>query len=85
MIKCIEGYLAIVNTDYASDHFGDDDHVSKVGLDNRGFLVRGSFLLGFAQFLDEAHWATLEATVELAAGACVNKLCEVKGSIQMVK
>lgn len=76
VIQRSEEYLAVVDTDYTTDHFGDDDHVSEMGLDDCGFLVRGSFLLGFAQFFDEAHWAALEATVELATGACVNELCE---------
>jgi hypothetical protein len=69
--------LAVVNTDYTANHFGDDDHVSEVGLDNCGFLVRGSFLLGFAQLFYETHWAALEATVELATGACMNEFDEL--------
>jgi len=69
--------LAIVNADYTADHFGDDNHVSEVGLDDCGFLVRGSFLLGFAQLFYEAHWAALEATVELATGAGMNEFDEI--------
>jgi len=69
--------LAVVNTDHTANHFGDDDHVSEVRLDYCGFFVRGGFLLGFAQLFDEAHWAALEATVELATGACVNEFDEL--------
>jgi len=72
--------LAVVNTDNTTDHFGDDDHVSEVGLDDCWFLVRGSLLFSFAQFFDETHWAALEATVELATGACVNEVDELFGA-----
>ena len=74
----VEEYLAVVDTDYTADHFGDDDHVTKVGLNDSGFLVRGCFFLGLAQFFYETHWAALEATVELATGACVNELKELR-------
>jgi len=69
--------LAVVNTDNTADHFWDDDHVSEVGFYDCGFLVRGSFFLGFAQLFDETHWAAFKATVELATGACVNEIDEI--------
>lgn len=73
-IQRIKAYLAVVNTDYTADHFGNDDHVSEVGLDDCGFLIRGCFLLCFAQLFDKAHWTAFETTVELATSACVNEL-----------
>ena len=67
-------YFAVVYTDDATDHFGDDDHVAEVGLDDGGFLIRESLFFGFAEFLDEAHWAALEAAVELAACTGMDEL-----------
>lgn len=67
-------YFAVVYADDAADHLGDDDHVAEVGLDDGGFLVREGLFFGFAEFLDEAHWAALEAAVELAACTRVDEL-----------
>jgi hypothetical protein len=66
--------LAIVDTNDAANHFRNDDHVTEVGLDDCGLFIRGSFFLSFAQFLDQAHGAALEATTKPTAGACVNEL-----------
>ena len=61
--------LAAVDTDDASNHLGYDDHVSEMCLDQVGLLVRLRVLLGLAQFLDQAHGAALEASVESTSGA----------------
>ena len=37
--------LAVVHTDDAADHLGDDDHVTEVGLDDGGLLVGEALLL----------------------------------------
>ena len=37
--------LAVVDTDNASDHLGENDHVAKVGLDHRGLLTLGHITL----------------------------------------
>jgi hypothetical protein len=37
--------LAVVHTDDASDHLGDDDHVPEVSLDDGGLLVGEALLL----------------------------------------
>lgn len=66
--------LAVVDTDDAADHLGDDDHVAQVGLDDGGLLIGGSLLLGFAELLDEAHGFALETALEAAAGASVDEL-----------
>jgi hypothetical protein len=50
-----------------------------VRLDEVGLLVRLRFLLGFAEFLDQAHGAALEAAVEAAAGAGVEDVEEFVG------
>lgn len=70
-------YLAVVDTNDAANHLRNDNHVTEVGLDDCGLFIWGSFLLSFAQFLDQAHGAALEATAEPTAGACVNKFDEL--------
>jgi hypothetical protein len=63
--------LSAVDSNDGADHLGNDDHVAQVGFDQVGLLVGLGFLLGLAQFLDQAHGAALEASVEAAAGAGV--------------
>ena len=48
-------------------------------LDEIGLLVGLGFLLGLAEFLDEAHRLALETAVEAAAGAGVNDIAELFG------
>lgn len=38
--------LSVVDTDNGTDHLGDDDHVTEVGLDGGGLLVDLGLLLG---------------------------------------
>lgn len=45
--------LARVHTNHGTDHFGHDDHVTKVSLDDLGLLVHGALLLGLSQLLEE--------------------------------
>lgn len=66
-------YLAVVDTNNAANHLRNDDHVTEVGLDDCGLFIRWSFLLSFAQFLNQTHGAALEATAESTAGTCVNE------------
>ena len=66
--------FAVVDTDDGTDHLGDDDHVTQVGLDDGGLLIGGSFLLGFAELLDETHGLALETALETTAGAGVDEL-----------
>jgi len=56
--------LAVVDTNDTADHLWDDDHVTKMGLDDCRLLIRWSFLLRLTQLLDEAHRAALESTHE---------------------
>ena len=55
-------HLSVVDTDDGPDHFGDDDHVSKVCLDTTGLFAGWSLLLGLSQTLDECHGLALEST-----------------------
>ena len=66
--------LSAVDCNDRANHFGNNDHVTKMGLDNSGLLVRQSLLLGFAQFLDEAQGTALETTLEAAAGTGMDEL-----------
>ena len=45
-----------------------------MGLDDGGLLIGGSFLLGFAELLDETHGLALETALETTAGAGVDEL-----------
>jgi hypothetical protein len=75
--------LAGVDTDDTANHFGHDNHVTQVGLDDIGLLVGLSFLLGLAQLLDQAHRLALQATVEAAAGTGMDKIAQLlRGQIQ---
>ena len=66
--------FAVVDTDDGTDHLGDDDHVTEVGLHDRGLLVGGRLLLGLAELLDEAHRLALEAALEPTTRTGVNEL-----------
>ncbi len=57
-------HFSIVNADYRSNHLGDDNHVTEMGLDDSGFFVGRSLLLGFSEFLNETHWPAFETTLE---------------------
>lgn len=72
--------LSGVDTNNASNHLGDNNHVTEVSLDNVGLLVGLSLLLGLAQLLDEAHRAALQTTVDPAAGTGVDDIAELVGA-----
>lgn len=69
--------LARVDTDDAADHFGDNDHVTEVGLDEVGLFVGASLLLRLTQLLDETHGLALQTAVEPAAGTGVHDITEL--------
>lgn len=71
--------LAGVDTDDGADHLGDNDHVTKVGLDEVGLLVGLGLLLGLAELLDETHGLALQTAVEATAGTSVNDITELLG------
>ena len=75
--------LAAVDSDHAANHLRHDDHVAQVCLDQVGLLVRLGVLLRLAQFLDQAHRAALEASIESAAGAGMQDREElIRGNIE---
>lgn len=61
-------HLSIVNTNDGSDHFWDNDHVSKVGLDTTGLFAWRCLLLGLSQTLNEGHGLALEPTGHTTTG-----------------
>lgn len=67
-------HLSIVNSDHTPNHLRHDDHVTEMSLHDRRFLIRGSLLLGFAQFLDEAHGTTFQTALEATASTGMHKL-----------
>ena len=72
-------FFAGVDTNDTADHLGHDNHVSEMGFDKVRLLVRLGFLLGFAEFLDQAHWFALKTAVESTAGASVDDIAELFG------
>lgn len=68
--------LSVVDTADGTDHFGDDDHVSQVGLDGSGLLVGSGILLGLSQLLEETQVLSLETSLEPSSGSGVDELRE---------
>ncbi len=66
-----------VDTDDGANHLGDDDHVTKVGLDGSGLLVGEALGLGLTETLDETHGLALKTTLETSAGTSVDNAHEV--------
>jgi len=60
LVKC----LPIVNTNNASNHFRNNNHVTQMSLDTSRFLHGGCIFLGFSQTLHECHWLALESSRE---------------------
>jgi hypothetical protein len=71
--------LSRVDTNDATNHLGDHDHVSQMRLDEVGLLVGLRLLLGLAELLDQTHGLTLETTVEPTTGASVDDIAELVG------
>lgn len=72
--------LAGVDTNNATNHLGDDNHVTEVSLHKVGLLVGLSLLLGLAELLDQAHGAALKTAVDPAAGTGVDDIAELVGA-----
>jgi len=71
-------HLAIVDTNNTSDHFGHNDHVAQVCLDDGRFFIGRCLLLCFTEFLDKTHRAALETTLEATAGTGMDELIEIE-------
>ena len=71
--------LPRVDTNDRSDHLRDNDHITKVSLDEVGLLVRLGFLLGLAELLDQAHGLSLKTAVEPSTSTGVDQVTELFG------
>ena len=67
-------HLSVIDSHNTSNHLRHDDHVTQMGLDYCGLLIRRCLLLGFSELLDETHWATLETALEATAGTGMDEL-----------
>lgn len=72
--------LTGVDANNGTNHLGDDNHVTKMGLDGVRLLVGLGLLLGLAELLNETHGAALQAAVDPAAGAGVDDIAELVGA-----
>jgi len=77
-LDLVEG-LSVVDTDDGTDHLGDDDHVTEVGLDDGGLLKGGGVLLGLTELLDQTHGLALKTTLETSAGTGVDQVHQLLG------
>lgn len=80
----VEG-LSVVHADDGADHFGNDDHVSQVSLDDGRLLIWRRLLFGLAQLLDQSHWLALQTTGETPAGAAVHQLHQLVAKSQVYR
>jgi hypothetical protein len=71
--------LARVDTNDATNHLGDDDHVSQMRLDEVGLLVGLGLLLCLTELLDQTHGLALETAVEPTASTGVDDIAELVG------
>ena len=71
-------YLAVVDTDNTADHLGDDNHVTEVGLDDRGLFVGRRLFLSLTELLDETQRLALETALEPTTSTSVDELIGVQ-------
>lgn len=71
--------LAIVNSDDASNHLGNDDHVPQVGPYWFRLLTSRSLPFRLAQLLDQSHRLSLQASLKPSASAGAEELDELVG------
>lgn len=65
--------LTVVDTDNRTNHLGDDDHVSQVGLDDSGLIVGASSDLGSSELLKESLVLGAEASRESSLSSRVQQ------------
>ena len=71
--------LTRVDTNDATNHLGDHNHVSQMRLDEIRLLILLRLLLGLAQLLDQTHGLALEAAVEPTTSTSVDDIAELIG------
>lgn len=70
-------HLSIVDPNNTPNHLGNDDHITQMGLDDRGFFVRRGLLLGLAQLLNQPHGFALQTTLETSTCTGMDELDKV--------
>lgn len=73
---------ARMDSDDASDHFGEDDHVSQVGLNASWLFQFLGVLLGGDKTLEKSTVFSLETTVQSSAWTSVQHLDEGSSEIK---
>jgi hypothetical protein len=75
--------LARVDSNNATNHLWDDEHVTQMRLDLFGLLVGLGLRLGLAELLDQTHWLSLQPTVEPSSCTSMNNIAElVRGEVE---
>ncbi len=69
--------LSVVDTDDRSNHFRDNDHITKVSLDNLRLLILTTVELSLTQALNQSERLTLKTTIKAATSATVDKVDEL--------
>jgi len=72
-------FLSGVDSNDATNHFWNDNHVTEMGLDGVWLLVWLGVLLSLTELLDQTHRHALETTVEPTASAGVDNITELIG------
>jgi hypothetical protein len=70
-------FLSRVDANNATNHLGNNNHVSQMCLDEVGLLIGLGLLLRLTELLDQTHGLALETPVEPTAGACVDDITEL--------
>ena len=70
-------FLSRVDANNATNHLGNNNHVSQMRLDEVGLLIGLGLLLRLTELLDQTHGLALETSVEPTAGACVDDITEL--------
>lgn len=70
-------FLSRVDANNATNHLGNNNHVSQMRLDEVGLLIGLGLLLRLPELLDQTHRLALETSVEPTAGACVDDITEL--------
>ena len=72
-------FLARVDTNNATNHLRNDNHIPQMGLDEIRLLIGLGLLLRLAELLDQSHGLAFQAAVEPTAGAGVHDIAQLVG------
>jgi len=66
--------LPVIYPNNRPNHLWDDDHIAKVSLNNRRFLIWRCLFLGFSELFDKAHWFALQTALEPSTSTSMDEL-----------